>query len=250
MIFCPAGPITDDTRGLPWSSLACAVAAALFSAVAACTSPTPDDLIRYETLNYRFDIPYKFVVPGTYPGQPPAQGFDSSGPDIFIWFDGEYAREHVPGLQLRGGKDDQYYRHIHVNLTDTAIVEGDRLTDKPRYLDALRLSGEFEGGFVERDESSGLYRVFREHQGQKLSGFWDLVRQEPDVQFDTPSYSDELGVGVCYRMMDGVETRCTFTVNILGMKAAISAAEDEYLRLGEIERMIEAHLHEWRVAGS
>lgn len=61
------------------------IVAVLF-ALSAYNAPKLNDLISYNTENHSFKIPYRFVVPGTLPNQPPVKGFDTEGPDIFIWF--------------------------------------------------------------------------------------------------------------------------------------------------------------------
>ncbi|AMX03440.1 hypothetical protein [Microbulbifer thermotolerans] len=208
-------------------------------------APKPNDLISYHTKNFNFKIPYRFVVPGTLPNQSPAEGFDTEGPDIFIWFNGAYTKEHIPEFKLKGGKDDRYFRNIHVTLSDGSEQEMTELWSWNKRFEPLSLSGDFENGFVEYDDDLGLYRVFREHEGKKLGGFWDLVTVKPTTDYEPSNSYKGLWVGSCYQNADGVETSCSFIVDVLGMYTKISATEDDYLRLKEIKTMVATHLQGW-----
>ena len=217
-------------------------------ALSAYIAPKPNDLIQYNTKNYNFKIPYRFVVPGTLPNQPSVNRFDTEGPDIFIWFKGEYAKEHIPEFQLKGGKDNRYFRNIHVSLSDGSDLDIAKYWSWGKRFEPLSLSGDFENGFVEYSEELGLYRVFREYDGKKLSGFWDLVTVEPVIGYEPGDSYKGLWVGSCHQNADGVETSCSFFVDVMGMYTKISVSEDDYLRLNKIKSMVATHLKGWVAA--
>ena len=214
-------------------------------ALSAYNAPKPNDLIPYKTKNHSFNIPYRFVVPGTLPNQPPAKGYDTEGPDIFIWFKGEYAKEHISEFELKGGKDNRYFRNIHVSLSDGSDQEITRYWSWDQKFEPLSLSGDFENGFVEYSEELGLYRVFREYEGKKLGGFWDLVTVKPTIDFEPSESHKGLWVGSCHQNADGVEASCSFFVDVKGMYTKISASEDDYIRINQIKAMVATHLQGW-----
>ena len=223
----------------------CAGVISILIALAAYNELKPNDLISYTTKNYSFKIPYRFVVPGTLPNQPPVKGFDTDGPEIFVWFDGEYAKKHIPEFKLKGGKDNRYFRNIHVTLSDGSEQDMAKYWNRPKNFEKLTLSGDFANGFVEYSEELGLYRVFREYKGKKLGGFWDLVTIKPSVGYEPGDSYKGLLVGSCHFYADGVETSCLFIVDVMGMNTQISASEDDYIRLKEIKAMVAAHLQSW-----
>ena len=110
------------------------------------------------------------------------------------------------------------------------------------------VQGDFENGFVEYSEELGLYRVFREYEGKKLGGFWDLVTVKPVIGYEPSDTYKGLWVGSCHQNADGVETSCSFFVDVMGMYTKISASEDDYLRLNKIKTMVATHLQGWVAA--
>ena len=203
-------------------------------------APRPNSLIEYQTQNFRFNIPYKFVVPGTGPGQPVPDGFDPEGPEIFIWFPGPYVKEQIPEFSVRGGKGDKYHRNIHVALSDL----GGNVAMPMHVGEALSLTGGFAGGFVEESPVAGAFRVYRTANVERLSVFWDLISADPREAKDVS------WLGSCHRMADGVETSCNYLVEISGLSANISATEDTLPLLPSITTMIEQHLSSWVVSGA
>ena|GEM_PF-6996019 len=216
-------------------------------ALSAYNTPKPNDLITYNTKNHNFKIPYSFVVPGTLPNQPPVKGFDTEGPDIYIWFEGEYAKAHIPEFNLKGGKDNRYFRNIHISLSDGSEQDMAKFWSWNKRFEPLSLSGDFENGFVEYSEKLSLYRVFREYEGRKLGGFWDLVTVKPTTEYEPNGSYKGLWVGSCHLNADEVETSCSFFIDVMGMYANISVSEDDYLRINEIKTMVAAHLQGWVV---
>lgn len=229
---------------LGYFALVVAVVSVLF-ALSAYNAPRPDDLITYKTKNHSFKIPHRFVVPGTLPSQPQLKGFDTEGPDIFIWFSGEHAKAYIPEFKLKGGKDNRYFRNIHISLSDGSEQKIAKLWGWDKRFEPLSLSGDFENGFVEYREELGLYRVFREYEGKKLTGFWDLVTVKPTTGFKAMGSYKGLWVGSCYQNPDGVETSCSFFIDIMGMYTKISVSEDDYIRLDKIKSMVTTHLQGW-----
>lgn len=217
----------------------------LFIAYAFITTPTNTDLIEYKTVNNQFHIPYKFVVPGTLPNQSHIEGYDTVGPDIYIWFKGEYVSKLIPNFKVKGGKGDKYFRNIHVTLIDGTEQELDKHWSVDARFEPLMLTKNFENGYVESINGTGLFRVFREYKGKKLGGFWDIVSQKPSLSYKQENTYKGLWLGSCHQMADGVETSCSFYVDIKGMYAEISITEDSYFIIDDIKELIENHLEEW-----
>jgi len=235
---------------IKWIFIVIAVFAALvglFIAYAFITTPNNTDLIEYQTKNHQFHIPYKFVVPGTLPNQSNIEGYDEIGLDIFIWFKGEYVKENISNFELKGGKDNKYFRNIHINFMDGTAQEIDKLWSLDTRFEPLTLTGDFENGYFESIEGTELYRVFREYKGKKLGGFWDVVSMKPSLSNNKETNYRGLWIGSCHHMADKVETSCDFVADIKGMFVKISATEDAYLLIDEINQLIENHLNEWAV---
>lgn len=233
---------------LKWSSIALASILGMIFLIylyMIFTAPKPEDLIQYKTKNHAFSIPYRFVVPGTLPSGITPAGYDTDGPDIFIWFEGEYVKDHIPSFKIKGGVNSQYFRNLHISLTDGEKSELNQLWASKKRIDAITLSGDFQDGYVEYVNELGLYRVFREYEGKKLGGFWDLTILKPSVDNKIDGSYKGKWVGSCYKNADNVETSCSFIIDVLGLYADISAAEDDYLRLEEIKKMVSAHLEGW-----
>lgn len=208
-------------------------------------APKPSDLIPYSTQNYSFKIPYHFVVPGTLPNQPSVKGYDTESQTIFVWFKGEYVKEQIPGFKTKSGKDNQYFRSVHVSLTDGSEQDMAKYWGWDKRLEALSLSGSFKSDFVEYSEALGLYRVFREHEGNKLSRFWELVAVEPTKDYKPGSSYQGVWLASCHQKANDIETSCYFYTDVLGMYTRISVSEDDYLRLDKIKAMVAAHLQSW-----